>query len=62
MPVIDVHVRLLADPCLWCWEIADPADGAVLYSSWISEWSAYESPEAALEAGRMRLGAREPAA
>lgn len=51
-----LRVRLLADPCLWCWEITDPhRDDAPRYSSWANEWSAYESREEALRAGEGRL-------
>lgn len=51
-----LRVRLLSDPCLWCWEIADPhRNDGLLYSSWANEWSAYESREEALRAGQARL-------
>lgn len=51
-----LRVRLLSDPCLWCWEIADPhRNDALLYGSWANEWSAYESREEALRAGQARL-------
>lgn len=53
---LGLHARLLAEPCLWSWEIVDRGgDGAVLYSSWANEWSAYESREEALRAGEARL-------
>jgi hypothetical protein len=48
-------VRLLSEPCLWCWEIRDETDGALVESSWLSAWTAYESREAALAAGQRRL-------
>ena len=57
---LTVEVRLLPDPCLWCWEIRDDRD-EVLESSWAGEWTAYSSPEEALRAGRHRLTDR-PAA
>lgn len=49
-----VEVRLLPDPCLWCWEIRDAARRLV-DGSWASEWTAYPSPEEAYAAGRRRL-------
>jgi hypothetical protein len=57
-PAPELRVRLLADPCLWCWEIVDRrrADAPV-HSSWTTEWMAYESPEEALTAGRRHLAA-----
>src|SRR6266481_1571582 len=58
---LTVEVRLLPDPCLWCWEIRDAQRNEVLESSWAGEWTAYGSPEEALRAGRRRLVAR-PAA
>jgi len=42
------HARLLPDPPLWCWEIVDPSSGAVVASSWESEWTAYPSSDEAL--------------
>jgi hypothetical protein len=58
-----LRVRLLSDPCLWCWEIADPhRNDRLLYSSWTNEWSAYESREEALRAGQARLAELESAA
>lgn len=51
-----LEVRLLAEPCLWCWEIHRAHDGRFLEDSWSSHWEGYESREAALEAGRRRLG------
>ncbi len=58
---LTVEVRLLPDPCLWCWEIRDADRNEVLESSWAGEWTAYGSPEEALRAGRRRLTDR-PAA
>ena len=53
---IDVRVRLLPEPCLWCWEIVDRRRGGTLVrSSWSTEWMAYESREEALSAGRRHL-------
>jgi hypothetical protein len=51
---LDVRVRLLPDPCLWCWEIVDRG-GPLIHSSWTAEWTAYASREEALAAGRARL-------
>jgi hypothetical protein len=53
---LDVRVRLLADPCLWCWEIIDrDRHGVVVESSWACDWTADESPGDALAVGRVRL-------
>lgn len=49
-----VRVRLLPDPCLWCWEIVDRG-GRLLHSSWAAGWTAYASREEAVAAGRARL-------
>lgn len=54
---LDVRVRLLADPCLWCWDIVDEsrAPNHVVRSSWASEWAAYDTEAEAVAAGRARL-------
>jgi hypothetical protein len=53
---MDLRVRLLPEPCLWCWEIVDRRRGDIfVHSSWTAEWMAYESREEALTAGRRRL-------
>ena len=53
---LDVRVRLLTEPCLWCWEIVDRRHrGALVESSWAREWTAYESQDEALALGRARL-------
>ncbi len=54
---LELEVRLLAEPSLWCWEIRDPVRGDLIESSWEDEWVAYETPEEAWAAGldRMRL-------
>ena len=53
---MDLRVRLLTEPCLWCWDIVDARRGdALVHSSWAMEWMAYESREEALTAGRRRL-------
>jgi len=48
-----VEARLLADPCLWYWEIRD-ARGRLVESSWASHWTAYPSREEALAAAFSR--------
>ena len=50
-----VGVRLLNEPCLWCWEIRDAADGDLVESSWTAEWIGYDSREEALAEGLVRL-------
>ncbi len=52
---LTVEVRLLPEPCLWCWEIRDPNRGELVESSWAAEWAAYPSPEEAYAEGRRRL-------
>ncbi len=53
---LTVEVRLLPDPCLWCWEIRDAACGEVVESSWAAQWAAYPSREEAYSEGRRHLG------
>jgi hypothetical protein len=50
-----VAVHLMSEPCLWRWEIRDPARDEVVANSWTHEWMAYESPDDALRAGQVRL-------
>ena len=50
-----VNVKLLGDPCLWCWEIVDTEQGTLVESSWTSQWAAYQSSQDALWAGILRL-------
>ena len=50
---VTVEARLLADPCLWCWEIRD-AQGGLVESSWANHWAAYPSREEALAAASSR--------
>lgn len=52
---LTVEVRLLPDPCLWCWEIRDAERGDLVESSWAGEWTAYDSADEAYRAGRRRL-------
>jgi hypothetical protein len=54
-PHLSVEVQLMNEPCLWRWDIRDHERGEVIDSSWTREWMAYESPEEALRAGRLRL-------
>lgn len=49
-----LQVRLLADPCLWYWEISD-GDGRLVESSWANEWVAFASGTEAAAAGGRRL-------
>ena len=48
---LDVRVRLLTEPSLWCWEICDRRSGRVVVSSWDATWTAYRSRQEASEAG-----------
>jgi hypothetical protein len=60
---VSLHVRLLPEPGLWCWEIRDVAEGRLLGSSWEDEWTGFETAGAAWAAGRARLhhrGTRRP--
>ncbi len=50
-----LRVRLLNEPCLWCWEILDAAAHRTVDSSWSSSWMAWETPEEARNAGNIRL-------
>jgi hypothetical protein len=50
-----IAVDLMAEPCLWRWEIRDPSRGQVVADSWTQDWMAYDSPDEALRAGRDRL-------
>lgn len=50
-----LEVRLMAEPCLWCWEIRDTVHGNVVNSSYTDEWMAYDSSEEALTAANSRL-------
>jgi hypothetical protein len=49
-----IKVNLLSEPCLWCWEIIDTADGSLVESSWATEWTGYESSYEAWGAGTLR--------
>ena len=52
---LSVEVQLMAEPCLWRWDIRDRERDEVIVSSWTREWMAYESPEEAYRAGRQHL-------
>jgi hypothetical protein len=56
--VVTLHVRLLADPALWCWEIRDASGGQLLGSSWEDEWTGYETSQEAWAAGLARMRQR----
>lgn len=55
IPRFTLEVRLLPDPCLWYWEIRDAERGQVVESSWVGEWTAYNSADEAYLAGNRRL-------
>ena len=52
---LTVRVQLMAEPCLWQWEIRDPGHDEIVANSWTSEWMAYESADEAYRAGQARL-------
>ena len=52
---LSVEVWLMAEPCLWRWEIRDAERGDIIENSWTREWMGYDSREEALRAGRQRL-------
>jgi hypothetical protein len=52
---LTVRLVLLSEPSLWCWEIIDTAAGAIVESSWTTNWTGYTSSPEALRAGIMRL-------
>lgn len=56
-PHLVVDVKLLPEPCLWCWEIRDTDSGTV-ETSWDRDWTAYESRQQALTAGLERAARR----
>jgi len=55
-----VEVRLIPESGLWSWEIWDTVRGEVAASSWVRDWTAYESREAALRAGQFQLTLGDP--
>jgi hypothetical protein len=52
---LTVAVDLMAEPCLWRWEIRDRTRGKVVADSWTHDWMAYDSSDEALRAGQDRL-------
>jgi hypothetical protein len=58
---LELKIRLLPEPSLWCWEIRDPVRGELIESSWEDEWVAYETPEEAWAAGLRRMRLRRAA-
>jgi hypothetical protein len=52
---LTVAVHLMAEPCLWRWEIHDPSQGQIIANSWSNEWMAYDSPDEAYHAGHVQL-------
>lgn len=56
LAALNLRLRLLDEPCLWCWEIVDSDRGdAPVRSSWAASWTAYETRAEALAAGRAQL-------
>lgn len=49
-----IEVRLMSQPCMWCWEIRDVMRDEIVESSWTHAWMAYESRDDALAAGHAR--------
>jgi len=56
-----LEVRLMTEPCLWCWEIHDTRNGQVVGSSWNGDWMAYDSSREAVLAANRRLNAMKRA-
>ncbi len=52
---LTVAVHLMAEPCLWRWEIHDPSQDQIVANSWSNEWMAYDSPDEAYRAGQVKL-------
>lgn len=50
-----LDLRLLAEPCLWYWEIRNGLDGPLVESSWADEWVAFASRGEAAAVGARRL-------
>jgi hypothetical protein len=50
-----LQLRLLAEPCLWCWKIVDGVDDRLVESSWANHWIAFDSRADAAAAGARRL-------
>jgi hypothetical protein len=54
-PDFVLQVSLLAEPCLWCWEIREGIGGRLVEGSWANEWVAFGSQAEAVAAGARRL-------
>ena len=54
-PDLVLQVSLLAEPCLWCWEIREGVGGRLVEGSWTNEWVAFGSQAEAAAAGARRL-------
>src|SRR5262249_39248101 len=50
-----LEIRLMTEPCLWCWEIWDVVTGHRVGSSWNDDWMAYDSSREVLLAAMHRL-------
>jgi hypothetical protein len=57
-----VSVDLMAEPCLWRWEIRDTRTNKVVANSWTNDWMASQTSEDTQRAVAARLGsmARKP--
>jgi len=55
-----VEVRPISESSRWCWEIWDTVRGEVVEGCWTGDWTAYDSREAALRAGQLRLTLKYP--
>src|SRR3989442_1648112 len=53
---LTVKVHLLGEPCLWCWEIVDVEDDALVESSWATEWRSSEPAPSARPPNETMLG------
>jgi hypothetical protein len=57
---LTVRVQLMAEPCLWQWQIHHPGRDEVVADSWSGEWMAYDSADEAYRAAQARLDAITP--
>jgi hypothetical protein len=48
---LQICPRLLVDPAMWAIEIRDAATNSLLWSSWVDEWTAYQTVEEARDRG-----------
>jgi hypothetical protein len=55
-----VSVELMAEPCLWRWEIRDPRTNKVVANSWTNDWMAYQTSDDALRAVAAQLSSMAP--